>query len=88
MILIKFGQWDIRKAVEAGLRNEFVAYITRLFELALEIAKDLTTPDKYVTQGVLVVDFEGFEFRQIMSKEGKKVQKSLKFKQKVYCLCN
>ena len=53
------------------MKHEFVAYVTRLFELALEIAKDLTTPDKYVTQGVMIVDFEGFEFRQIMSKEGK-----------------
>lgn len=57
--------------MESGLRNEFVLYITRLFELALDIAKDFTTPDKYVTQGFIIVDFEGFEFRQIMSKDGK-----------------
>lgn len=71
VLLFNFGRWNIRDAVENGLKDDIVTYAVKFFEVILEFCRKITTPDKYYSKVHVIIDLEGFGFYQLASRQGK-----------------
>ncbi|CAG7837042.1 unnamed protein product [Allacma fusca] len=75
--VVPVGKYDYRKVVENGEKKEFLRYVMKTSELAYELFKHKTTKDNFVTQAIVVMDYEGFSFRQMTSPETMQYMKEL-----------
>ncbi|CAG7721379.1 unnamed protein product [Allacma fusca] len=67
--VVKVGEWDVRSRMESGQRDLFLQLAMRHFESAANLCRHISTKDKYYFQMYGIVDCQGFQFRQVASKE-------------------
>ncbi|CAG7824057.1 unnamed protein product [Allacma fusca] len=71
LLLIPWGRWDIRKAVQADQKDEYIRYVDQMVDKAFSIMclqnknRPLNNP---ITQLSIISDLEGYSLRQMTSK--------------------
>jgi len=68
VIIFEFGKYDLRRIGISGNYNAFLRYLDRYMELAVSKIREANaeTPEKHISQAVMIIDLNGFNIRQHM----------------------
>ncbi|CAG7721233.1 unnamed protein product [Allacma fusca] len=68
VVAAQVGKWDIRSAVDTGMKDEFIWFVIQWIERATDICAQLTTEEKFYSAVSLILDLAGLQYRQVASK--------------------
>jgi len=70
ILLVKFGKWNIREAVENGEKDQFLRYAYQMTDRSVDTLKKIVHKTKgSVTQVIIIFDLKGYSFRQLMHRQ-------------------
>lgn len=70
ILVVPFGKWNIREAVEQGLREKFIRYVIQMTEInLLRLRSAIERSNGETNQVVIIFDLTGYSFKQIMDRQ-------------------